>query len=152
MPSKGPRGVELLQGETFTLASSAARTATAGTNGTAVFFGGERKRLVVLLNVTAAGTEVDDTLDVYIDHSFDNATWFNGGNMTRVLGNGGAKKFFAVFDPSAPGTSAIDVTSDAASGAIRPSTFGAYIRARWIIVDAGGTAASFTFSVTGYAV
>lgn len=151
MSLRGPRGVDLVKGETFTLAASAARTPTAGTNGTAVYFNGERSRYVVLLDVTAAATDVGDYLDVYIDWSLDNSTWYNGGNMTRVLGNGGAKKYWAVFDPSTPGTSAIDVTSDAASGVIRPSTFGVYLRARWVIVNAGTADASFTFSVTGFA-
>ena len=45
-----------------------------------------------VLNVTAAATEVDDTLDVYIDTSYDGGTtWVNVGHFTQVLGNGGVK-------------------------------------------------------------
>lgn len=149
---KGPRGVELIQGETFTLAASAARGATAGTNGTAVFFGGERKKLIVLLDVTNADSEGSDTLDVYVDFSFDNVTYYNGAHFTQVVGTDSAMKLYAVFDTTTPGTAVINVTSDASASAVRPTLFGAYIRVRWIIVDGGGTAASFTFSVTGYAV
>lgn len=149
--AKGPRGSDLTQGETFTLAASAARIATSGTNGTAVYFGGERSRFFVLLDVTAAATDGADTLDVYIDVSPDDATYINAAHMTQCLGNGGAKKFYAVLDPSAPGTAAIDVTTDATSGVVRPSAFGAYMRARWVIADGGGAAAGFTFSVTGWA-
>lgn len=152
MPLKGSRGPDLLQGETVTLLASAARTATAGTNGTAVYLGGERRRFVFILDQTAAATDVDDTLDVYIDWSIDGITFYNGGHFTQTLGNGAdALAFFMVFDASNPGTSVIAVSADAASGAVRPALFGAYVRTRWIIVNPGGGAASFTFSVSGYA-
>lgn len=144
------RGVELLQGEGVTLLSSAARGATAGTNGTAVALQGERRRFVFLLDVTAAATDVTDTLDVYIDAQVG-STFVNAIHFTQCTGTGGAKKYFAVLDASNPGTSVIDVTSDAAAGAVRPALFGDQFRARWVIVDPGAGAASFTFSVTGYA-
>lgn len=151
MTRLGKRGTDLDAGEAFTLAASAARGATASTNGTAVYMAGERRRFFVLLNVTAAATDVDDTLDVYVDFSLDDSTYYNGGRFTRCLGNGGAKKFFAVWDPTTPGTADIAVTTDAAVSTIRPSVFGPYIRLRWVIVDPGAGAASFTFSVTGFA-
>ena len=145
------RGVNIEQGEVVTLKASSAVTASAGTNGTAVAILGERRRYIFILAVTAAATEVDDTLNVYVDWSLDNVTYYNGGHFTPVLGNGGAKSFFMVFDPSAPGTADIAVTTDAANSTVRPSLFGAYVRARWVEVDAGGGASSFTFSVIGYA-
>ena len=151
MPNIGSRGTDLLQGETVTLAASAARGATAGTNGTEVFLAGERKRFIFILDVTAAATDVDDTLDVYIDWSLDNVTYYNGSHFTQVLGNGGAKAFYHVFDASNPGTAGIAVSTDAAVNTVRPSLFGPYVRLRWVIVDPGGAAASFTFSVIGYA-
>ena len=151
MPRMGNRGVDLDQGETFTLAASGARTATAVTYGTAVYFGGERQRFIVFLDVTAAATDIDDTLDVYIDFSLDNVTFYNGGHYTQVLGNGGVKSFYMVFDPSAPGTAGIAVATDAAVNTVRPAMIGPYIRARWVIVNPGGGAASFTFSVLGFA-
>jgi hypothetical protein len=147
--TKGPRGSELLQGETIALAASAARTA--GANGTSFFVGGERKRVIVLLNVTASATDAADTLDVYIDWSLDDTTWFNGGHFAQQAGNGAAKKEFMIFDASNPGTASILVTSDAAAGAVRPAAFGAYIRARWAIADSGDANQSHTFSVTAYA-
>lgn len=147
---KGPRGVELLQGETIALAAAAARTA--GANGTAFYVGGERERLVVLLNVTASATDAADTLDVYVDWSLDNTTWFNGGHFAQQAGNGAAKKEIMIFDPSNPGTASILVTSDAAAGAVRPAAFGVYIRARWAIADSGDANQSHTFSVVAYAV
>lgn len=145
------RGVNLEQGEGITLIESAARGATAGTNGTAVYIAGERKRYIFILAVTAAATDVNDTLDVYVDWSLDNSTYYNGGHFTQVLGNGGAKSEYMVFDTTTPGTSAIAISSDAASGAVRPQIFGPYVRLRYVIVDPGAGAASFTFSVIGYA-
>jgi hypothetical protein len=135
--------------EAFTLLASAARTATAGTNGTAVAGFGRFRRLVLLLDVTAAAKDTGDTLDVYVDGSLDNLTWFNVAHFTQVLGDGGAKKFVAVVDPSNPGTSVVDASSDASAGAVRPAVFAPYLRARWVLVDADGDG-GFTFSVTGY--
>jgi hypothetical protein len=146
---KGPRGVELLQGETITLAASAARTA--GANGTGVYIGGERRRIIVVNAITASATAAGDVCDVYVDCSLDNVTYYNAIHFTQQAGNGAARTEYAVLDPSNPGTASIDVTTDAASGAVRPALFGPYIRARWAITDAGGHAQSHTFSVIAYA-
>lgn len=151
MTIKGLRGVELSSGETFTLFASAARTASAGTNGTAVYLGGERRRFIILLDTTVCDTEGTDTCDVYVDWSFDDSTYYNAGHFTQRVGTDSATKEFMILDSTTPGTAVIDVTSDATSGVVRPQVFGAYIRARYVIVDGGGTAASFTFSVTGWA-
>lgn len=147
---KGPRGSELSQGEIITLAASAARTA--GANGSSVYVGGERRRFIVLLDVTASLTDAADTLDVYVDYSLDDTTWINGGHFAQQAGNGAAKKEFMVFDASNPGTASILVTSDAAAGAVRPAAFGAYMRARWAIADSGDANQSHTFSVKAYAI
>jgi hypothetical protein len=150
MSVKGPRGVELLQGETITLAALLARTTSA--NGTAVYVGGERRRFIVVNQITVSATAAGDTLDVYIDFSLDGTTWYNAIHFTQQAGNGAARTEYAVLDPSNPGTSVINVTTDAAAAAVRPALFGAYMRARWAMVDAGGDAnTSHTFSVIVYA-
>jgi hypothetical protein len=146
------RGADLKQGEVITLKASGAITATAGTNGTAVEVHGERNRFIFILDVTAAATEVDDTLDVYIDWSIDNVTYYNGGHFTQCLGNGGAVSYYMVFDPSAGVATDVDVTADQAVSTVVPSLFGPYVRARWVEVDPGAGASSFTFSVIGYAI
>ena len=150
MAMRGPRGVNLLQGETITLAASAARTA--GANGTAVNIAGERRRLIIVNAITNSDTDAGDTLDVYIDFSLDNVTWYNAVHFTQQAGNGAARTEYAVLDPSNPGTSVINVTTDAAAAAVRPALFGPYIRARWAIVDSGDANSSHTFSVLAYAV
>ena len=140
------------QGEAFTLAASAARTEVAGATGTAVAFNGERRRFVILLDITASATEAGDTLDVYVDVLIG-ATWINAIHFTQQAGNGAAKKEFAILDPAAPGTAVINVTTDASSGVVRPAAFGSQMRTRWTVVEANANAnASHTFSVTGYAV
>jgi hypothetical protein len=152
MTLKGPRGVELIQGETLVLFASAARGAGVNQAGTAVEVYGERSRFLALLDVTAAASEGTDTLDVFVDVlAPDAATWLNAVHFTQVLGNGGAKKFFAVLDPSNPGTAVIDVSADAAAAAARPALFGPQLRGRYTVVDGGGVAASFTFSLRLYA-
>lgn len=151
MGVRGPRGVELLQGETITLAVSAARTANG--NGNAVFIGGERRRFVVVNAITVSATEAGDTLDVYVDFSLDGTTWYNAIHFTQQAGNGVARTEFAVLDPANPGTAVVNVTADAAAAAVRPALFGPYMRARWAIVDGGGNAnSSHTFSVLVYGV
>jgi hypothetical protein len=146
------RGINLTQGETITLAASAARPVVAGAVGTAVFVGGERKRWLILHDITASATEAGDTLDVYVDFSIDNVTWYNAIHFTQQAGNSAARKEIAVLDPANPGAVVINVTTDAASGVTRPSVFGAYVRARWTVVEANANAnASHTFSVVAYA-
>lgn len=146
---KGPRGVDLIQGEQITLAASAARTV--GANGAGVFIGGERRRFIIINAITASATAAGDTADIYVDWSLDDVTYYNAIHFTQQAGNGAARTEFAVLDPANPGTSVINITSDAAAAAVRPAVFGAYLRARWALVDGGGGDTSHTFSVIAYA-
>jgi len=134
-------------GAVVSLAASAERTASA--DGTAVSGVGIYRRVVLVLDVTEAATAAGDTLDVYVDVSLDGASWINAVHFDQVLGNGGAKQYYAVLDASNPGTSVIDASADASAGDVRPALFGAYMRARWAVVEADD--AAFTFSVVGYA-
>jgi hypothetical protein len=150
MPQMSQRGVNLEQGEDITLFASGARGATAGTNGTAQQVLGERMVYTWVLNVTAAATEVTDTLDVYIDTLFGTATWINIAHFTQILGNGGAKARFVVTVPANMLTTD-DVSTDCAVGVSR-GVVGSQFRGRYIEVDGGGAASSFTFSLVGYAI
>jgi hypothetical protein len=107
------------------------------------------RELIVQLDVSAAASDAGDTLDVYIDTSFDGGTTFvNIGHFTQVLGNGGAKKFVMSFCNANPGTSAVvAVGSDAAAGATRQIGFGDQIRYRSVMVD-GDANGSFTHAIT----
>jgi len=108
------------------------------------------QQATIVLNVTAAATEVDDTLDVYLDTSYDGGTtWVNIAHFTQVLGNGGAKEFAVNVINKNP-VAEIDVAADAAAGTIRALSLGDRIRYRSVAVDAGGTAAAFTFGLVAF--
>jgi hypothetical protein len=133
------------------LRASAAQ-ATAGTvTGTAVALQQAFKELTVQLTVSAAATDAADTLDAYVDTSFDGGTTFvNIGHFTQVLGNGGAKTFVMSFCNANPGaTAVVNVTSDAAAGATRQIGIGSQLRYRGVMVDADANG-SFTYSVTAF--
>lgn len=109
--------------------------------------------LMVQLDVTAAGTDSADTLDVYVDMSIDQgAKWHNILHFTQVLGNGGAKTFVAVIKNDNPGASAVfATTSDASAGATRQIGFGGNLRYRAVTVDGStGGNMSFTFSLSAF--
>lgn len=135
------RTVPLLASTVVAGAASVSATAVAGLAG--------YLRGLFVLDVTAAGTDSNDTLDVYVDVSLDGVTWLNALHFTQVLGNGGATKRYAVLNhAAAAGTSDAAVATDASSGAVRPYLWGAQYRARYVVVDPTGANAGFTFSVT----
>ena len=134
------------------LAASAARVTTAGTNGTAQPIGVYWRRVTVVLDVTASATAAADTASVYVDLSPDGTKWLNAGRFATQAGDGTAKTEFMVLGQENPGTATFAVTSDCAAGVVRPAVCGKYIRARWVIVDAGGADTSHTFSVKAYVV
>lgn len=110
------------------------------------------KEMVVVLDVTAAATDVGDTLDVYVDTSFDGGVSFvNIGHFTQVLGNGGAKKFIMAFkaNPITASNCVAFGTDQSASAALQIG-FGDRIRARAVTVDSGTQNVSFTYSVKAY--
>lgn len=151
------RGVPLTNGEAFTLLSAAARTESANTGATEgwVYLGGERGKLVLLLDITASATDAGDTLDVYIDVSLT-GTQVDGTaiRFTQQAGNGSATRQLAILsDAVSFGTSVIPTSSAPGSGSVRPGMIGLpYIRARAVLVDSGNGNTSHTFSVTGYAI
>ncbi|MDD5034126.1 MAG: hypothetical protein PHE55_05155 [Methylococcaceae bacterium] len=131
-----------------TLLASAARTAS----GTQVLTGDMTllDAAAFLLSVTAAATEVDDTLDVYLQHSPDGGTNYDDFvHFTQVLGNGGAKKLIAEWSGEQAVESELHALADAtlAAGVLQGPKSGTW-RLKWVIADAGGGAASFTFSVS----
>lgn len=110
------------------------------------------KELMIQLDVTAAATDVGDTLDVYVDMSIDGGSkWHNIVHFTQVLGNGGAKTFVAVIKNDNPGATAVfATTADAAAGATRQIGFGGNLRYRAVTVDAGTQNVGFTFSLKAF--
>ncbi len=138
-----------------TLVSSAARTSSS----TASVELGESYAIeaaVFQLAVTAAATDVDDTLDVYVQQSVDGGTtWDDFVHFTQVLGNGGAKVFLASWQRQVAPESELKAPADAALAAgVLQGPVSPQWRVKWVVVDSNGVGGpadgdvSFTFSVT----
>lgn len=139
MPGKG-HSVELL--------ASAVQTATG--QGTAVTGLGGHRGGTFVLTLTNAATEVDDTLNVYVQRLLpDGTTWDDVVAFTQILGNGADSLSFVAdvnFDSAASderATSQETLTAGTVSAVALTNS----LRVTWVIVDPGGGAASFTFGV-----
>lgn len=117
--------------------------ASTGT-GAAVADMGEWKALILQLDVTAAATDVADTLDVYVQTTVDGTNWVDIYHFTQVLGNGGVKRYFGKIVWDAALTEFENAASLAAAGG--RSIVGDQYRVRYVQVDADSDA-TFTFSV-----
>lgn len=109
-------------------------------------------RATLQLTVSAAATDVGDTLDVYIQHSVDGGTtWDDFVHFTQVLGNGGAKKFLAAWSSTITPTTALGAPADGALAAgVKQGPIGPQIRVKWVVVDAD-VDGSFTFGIKAQA-
>jgi hypothetical protein len=131
---------------TRTLAALAARTA--GGAGAELAGLGEWDRASVVLDVTAAGTEYGDTLNVYVQSSFDGATWYDVAAFEQVHGNEGAQRYLKRLS-SVGGTPVPDAMPMKDGGLLAGTTFPCFspdrLRVKWVIGDAGTDDAAFTF-------
>lgn len=126
----------------------AATTTAAGavdTAGAAVRLPGMVNAFAFTLNVTAAATDVVDTLDVYVQTMLDGTNWVDVVHFTQVLGNGGALRYIAKIVAQIA-QAEFEVGTALGAAAIR-NLLGDEWRVRYVQVDAD-TDASFTFSVT----
>lgn len=137
---------------TATVLASAARTAS----GTAAFPSSLLDALrhveeaQFLLDVTVAATGILDTLNVYIQSSPDGGTtWDDFVSFTQVLGNGGAKKYIARWSRTPTPEREMGAPQDGAlaAGSVLQGSTGYVWRVKWVIVDGGAAAQSFTFSL-----
>ena len=133
----------------ITLVPSAARTAS-GTQAVTINAPNLYDSAVFLLSITAAATDVGDTLDVYLQHSPDGGTTYDDfAHFTQVLGNGGAKKYLASWAHWVTAESEMKAPADGGLAAgVLQGPVGSTWRIKWVVVDAGTANASFTFSVT----
>ena len=129
----------------------AATTTAAGaidTQGSAVGMGIPLNGFVFVLDVTAAATDVGDTLNVSVQTRIDDgsgATWHQVVHFTEVLGNGGTKQFVEKIT-SAATEAGYESGTALAAGTVR-NLIGDEWRVAWVQVDADSNA-TFTFSVT----
>ena len=100
--------------------------------------------VVFVLDLTAAATEVGDTLDVFVQTEIG-GQFVDIVHFTQILGNGGTKRFFAKISASEP-QAEFENGASLAAGSVR-NLIGDDWRIRFDITDAGADNASFTFSV-----
>ena len=105
---------------------------------------GSHEALEAVLDVTAGATEASDTLDVTIQ-AFVGGVWVDVIHFSQVLGNAAVKRYFAKICGPEPQAMFEDAAALAA-GSVRHLLSDSY-RVKHTIVDGGGAAASFTFSV-----
>jgi hypothetical protein len=103
--------------ELFPVVASGARTTTA--SAPAVEVGNRHALRSLFLNVTAS-SGTTPTLDLKLETSADNSTWYTVGSFAQKTGTANERKSFAGLDR--------------------------YVRLTWTL---GGTTPSFTFAVTG---
>jgi hypothetical protein len=131
--------------DAVTLHASGAETETGNGTVTGALPGGING-VILTLDVTAAATAVDDTLDVYVQTKVDGNNWLDVAHFTQVLGNGGAKRY--VDKIHAHGSVALFETGSALAESAQRDLIGKDWRCRWAITDTAPDNASFTFSVT----
>lgn len=132
--------------DVWELVASGAQTATS-TGTTPVRNAGGYAAMLFVLDVTAAATDVGDTLDVFVQTMLPNGSWVDVVAFTQVLGNGGAKRYVAKVDATLA-QAMFESSATLSAGSVR-NILGNDYRARWAITDAGTDNASFTFSITG---
>ena len=115
---------------------------------------GDWNAMLVILNITASATDAGDTLDVFLDISFDQVTWLNAVHFTQQAGNNGVVQELAVLYPGHPDASDPHatkiITADGASAEVRPQLGAPFVRVRSTVVRLTGTDESHTFSVIAY--
>ena len=91
-------------------------------------------------HLTTAATEVGDTLDVYVDTTFnDGITWINIVHFAQSTGTSEPDRALAVVSPGASVmTAPTDIAADAAAGAVRHA-LGQQVRVRYTMAEAATT-------------
>ena len=134
----------------ITLMASAEHTVEANAAGDS-FDLGDWDIMLVVLDITASATIAGDTLDVFVDVSWDEGvTWYNAIHFAQQAGNGSAKKEFATINANimmSDRAADLAITADAATGVVRPALVGQFVRVRSTVVRDTGTDEAHTFSV-----
>lgn len=119
--------------------------AIGSTNTDAVRLPGMVNAVVFVCDVSAAATDVGDTLDIKVQTKLDGTNWVDVIHFTQILGNGGAKRFVAKLLANTAETLFADGVLGA--GTTVRHLLGDEWRVNYVQVDANANA-SFTWSVT----
>jgi hypothetical protein len=126
-----------------TLTSVTTAGAVSSTNTTAVAIRRPLGGMILVCDLTAAATDVGDTLDVKVQTQIG-GLWVDVAYFTQMLGNGGAKRFGAkLMNQTAFALG--DIAGALTAGNIR-HLCGDEWRVNYVVVDANANSA-FTFSV-----
>src|SRR3954462_5183744 len=87
--------------DAVTLASITSAGALTSTNTTAKYLQRPPNGFVFVLDVSAAATDVGDTLDIKVQTTLDGTNFFDAVYFTQILGNGGAKRYVGKITASA---------------------------------------------------
>lgn len=131
-------------GDKLVISASSAKTVTS-TGNTAQDWVPRDGAATFQLDLTAAATDAADTLDVYVQTTFDGTNWVDIAHFTQMLGNGGTKRYFMKCN-STLAEASFENAAALAAGSVR-NVVGTSWRARWTIVDSD-LDCSFTFSIT----
>jgi len=126
------------------LASTTTVAGAVSTQGDEVRLPGMVNSLMLTLDVTAAATDVGDTLDVTVQTKIDGTNWLDVAHFAQVLGNGGAVRHIEKVSAGVA-FAGFEVGSALGAGAVR-DLLGDVWRVSYVQVD-GDSNGTFTFSV-----
>lgn len=126
------------------LAATSPASGAVSASSSAVRLPGMVNAIAFTLDVSAAATDVGDTLDIKIQTKIDGTNWVDVIHFTQVLGNGGVKRFVAKLLANTAETLFLNTTL--AAGTTVRHLLGDEWRVNYVQVDADSNAA-FTFSV-----
>jgi hypothetical protein len=136
-------GLEISNQEQKLLATVTTSGAVSSTNVGQTAISRPRNGMIFVCDLTAAATDVGDTLDVKVQTNLG-GLWVDVAYFTQMLGNGGTKRFAAKI--MAQTAFALgDVAGALTAGNVR-HLFGDEWRVNYVTVDANANS-SFTFSV-----
>ena len=136
-------GIEISNQEQKTLCTVTTAGAVSSTNVGQTALSRPRNGITFVCNLTAAATDVGDTLDVKVQANLG-GLWVDVAYFTQMLGNGGAKQFGAKIMTQT--AFALGSTSTALTAGNIRHLFGDEYRVNYVTVDADANSA-FTFSV-----
>lgn len=127
------------------LLASTTQTGVGVGTGAAVALAGMPNAFAFTLDVTAAATNLNDTLNVFVQTKINGTDWIDVAHFTEVLGNGSTKRYVEKVSAS-PAFAGFENGDAFGDGEVR-HFHGDSWRVRWAVVDPTGANAAFTFSV-----
>lgn len=124
----------------------ASSTETANGNSSSVRLPNAPNGMAFVLDVTSAGTDAGDTLDVKVQTKLDGSNWVDVVAFSQITGDGGAKRYVGKVT-GGQSESMFEDSSSLAAGSVR-NLLGDAFRVSWTIADSGDGDQSFTFSVS----